>query len=76
MKPPKENDKRRKQVRFNEKVNCACNNGNNNSEQKIYASMARMSGNDKFPSGSFGDSSQCTNWILDSRAMCHMTPEV
>ena len=23
-----------------------------------------------------GDSLQLTNWILDSRAMCHMTPEV
>ena len=35
-----------------------------------------MSGNDKFPSGIFGDSSQLTNWILDSGATCHMTPEV
>ena len=28
------------------------------------------------PSGNFGDSSQLTNWILDSGATCHMTPEV
>ena len=38
--------------------------------------MARMSGNDECPSGNFGDSSQLTNWILDSGATCHMTPEV
>ena len=44
--------------------------------KKIYASMARMSGNDECPSANFGDSSQLTNWILDSRATCHMTPEV
>ena len=42
----------------------------------MYASMARMSGNDECPSGNFGDSSQLTNWILDSEATCHMTPEV
>ena len=38
--------------------------------------MSRISGNDKCPSGSFGDSSQLTNWILDSQATCHMKPEV
>ena len=38
--------------------------------------MERMSGNEKCPSGHFGDSSQLTNWILDSVATCHMTPEV
>ena len=38
--------------------------------------MARMSINDKFPSGKFGDSSLLTYWILDSGEMCHMTPEV
>ena len=38
--------------------------------------MARMSGNDKCPSENFGDGSQLTNWILDSEAMFHMTPEV
>ena len=38
--------------------------------------MTRMSVNDKFPSGNFGDSFQLTNWILDSRETCHMTPEV
>ena len=38
--------------------------------------MARMYVNDKSPSGNFGDSSQLTNWNLDSGATCHMTPEV
>ena len=35
-----------------------------------------MSSNDEFPSGNFSDSSQLANWILDSGAMCRMTPEV
>ena len=38
--------------------------------------MARMSSNDKRSSENYGDSSQLTNWILDSGATCHMTPEV
>ena len=46
-----------KQVCFNEKGNHACNNGENNSDWKIYASMARMSSNDECPSENFGDSS-------------------
>ena len=74
--PPKENEKYRKRVRFNEKCNCACDNGKNKSDQNIYASMARMSGNDECTSGNFGDSLQLTKCTLDSEAMCHMTPEV
>ena len=35
-----------KQVCFNEKGNFACNNSENNSDYKIYASMAQMSSND------------------------------
>ena len=35
-----------------------------------------MSVNGNYPSGNFGDSSQLTNWILDSRATYHMTPKV
>ena len=35
-----------------------------------------MSSDDKRESKDYGDSSQLTNWILDSGAMCHMTPEV
>ena len=37
-----------KQVCFNEKVNYACNNVENNSYCKIYASMAQMSSNDEW----------------------------
>ena len=38
--------------------------------------MARMSSDDKRKSVKYGDSSQLTNWILDSGATFHMTPEV
>ena len=75
-KPQKENEKRRKQVLFNEKGNRACNNGEDNDDHKIYTSMARMSSDDERKSVKYGDSSQLTNWILDSGATCHMTPEV
>ena len=75
-KPPKDNAKRRRQVHFNEKGNNACDNGENNDDHKIYASMACMSSNDENLSKNYGDSSQLTNWILDLRAMCHMAPEV
>ena len=75
-KPPKYNEKRRKQVRFNEEVNPACDNGENKDDHKIYASMAQMSSNDERSSEKYGDSLQLTNWILDSRVTCHMKPEV
>ena len=75
-KPPKDNEKRRKQVRFNKKGNCACNNDKNNDDHQIYASRARMSSNDERSSENYGDSSQFTNWILYSGETCHMTPEV
>ena len=58
--PPKDNKKRRKKVFFNEKGNRACDNSENNSNQKIYVSMARMYSNEECPSGNFGDSSQLT----------------
>ena len=75
-KPPKDNDKRRKQVPFNEKGNRACDNGENDDDHKIYASMAQMYSDDEHKSVKYGDSSQLTNWILDSGATCHRTPEV
>ena len=37
--------------------------------------MARIYGNDKLPSGNFGDSSQLTNWVLYSGTRCHMKLE-
>ena len=48
----------------------------NNDYHKIYASMERMSSDDKRSSENYGDSSQLTNWILDFGSTCHMTPEV
>ena len=38
--------------------------------------MARMSNDDVRENKDYGDSSQLTNWILDSGATFHMTPEV
>ena len=38
--------------------------------------MARMSSDDERKSLKYGDSSQLTNWILDSGATFHMTPGV
>ena len=76
MKPPKENEKQIKQEGSNEKGNRASDNSKNTSDQNIYAYMSHMSGNDECPSGTFGDSYQLTNCILDSRATCHMAPEV
>ena len=73
--PPKDNEKRRKQVRFNEKVNRARDNGENNDNHKIYTYMELMSSNDERSSETYGDSSQLTNWILDSGETCHMKPE-
>ena len=75
-KPPKDNEKERKQVCFNEKGNRACDNGKDNDDHKIYASMVHMSSDDELKSGPYGDSLQLTNWILDLGATCHMTPEV
>ena len=75
-KPPKDNEKRRKQVCFNEKGNCACKNGKDNDDHKIYTSMARMYSDDERKSVKYGDSSQLTNWILDLRSTCHMMPEI
>ena len=38
--------------------------------------MARMSSDDKRENKDYGNSSQLTNWILDSGATCHMALEV
>ena len=35
-----------------------------------------MSNEDVSENKDYGDSSQLTNWILDSGTTCHMTPEV
>ena len=66
-KPPKYNKKRQKTGRFNERGNHASKkrseSGDNYSNQKIYASMARMFGNYKSYSIDFGDRLQLTNFI-------------
>ena len=59
-KPPKDNQKHRRQVIFNEKCNRAYDNGKNNDDHKIYAYMAQMSSNDERKSEKYGDSSQLT----------------
>ena len=74
--PPKYNEKRRKRESFNEKGNRACDNGKDNDDHKIYAPMTHMSSDGERKSVKYGDSSQFTNWILDSGATFHMTPEV
>ena len=79
-KPPKDNEKRQKQVRLTERGNRASkkesNNSDNDNDQKIYASMAHISGKDWSSSRAFGNSSKLTNWVLDSGATCHMTSYV
>ena len=52
------------------------NSTKQNESQKIYASMACMSSNAESPRRYFGDSSQLTNFILDSGGTCHMTLEI
>ena len=69
-------EKRHKSEKSKEKVSHACDNSDDDNELKVYASMARMSSDDKRENKEYGDCSQLTNWILDSGATCHMTPEV
>ena len=44
--------------------------------QKVYAYMVHMYYNVETPRKYSGDSSKLTNWILDSGATCHMTPNI
>ena len=69
-------DNQRRRAHFNKNGNLACNSKENNSDQKIYASMALISSNDECPSRNFGDNLQVNYLILDYGATCHMTPEV
>ena len=46
-KPPKYSEKRRKYEKSKEKGNRLCDNSNDDNELKVYASMARMSNDDK-----------------------------
>ena len=51
-------------------------NSDNDNDQKIYASMPQMSGDDEISSKDFGYSLQFTNCILDSKVTCNMTQQV
>ena len=75
-KQPKDGKKKCKKVSFKEKGNSVKDNSEDDDDLKVYASMARMSNDDVSEKKDYGDSSQLTNWILDSGATCHMTPEV
>ena len=77
-KPPKDGEKKNKKVSFKDKErgNSANDNSDDDDDLKVYASMAQMSNDDLSKNKYYGDSSQLTNWILDSGAICHMTPEV
>ena len=76
-KPPKDSENRRKSEKSKEKRNCAWDNSDDDNDLKVYAYMAQMSSDDKREKNKdYGDSSQLTNWILDSGATFHMTPEV
>ena len=55
-KPPKDNEKQHKSVRFNEKVNRECDNGEDDNDHKIYASMAQISSDDGRENKEYGDS--------------------
>ena len=74
-KPPKDSEKIRKSEKSKEKGNSAKDNSDDDNDLKVYASMARMSNSYKRENKDYGDSAQLTNWILDSGAMYHMTPE-
>ena len=52
------------------------NSTEQNKSHNIYACIARTYPNQNIPRRYFGDSSQLTNFILDSSATCHMTPEI
>ena len=65
-KPPKDSDKRHKSKKSKKKVNRACDNSNDENDLKVYASMARISSDDKRENKDYGNSLQLTNWILDS----------
>ena len=52
------------------------NSTDQSESQKIYMSMERMYSNAEILIRYFGDSLQLTNWVLESSATCHMTPDI
>ena len=73
-KPPKDSVKIRKSEKSKEKGNRAFDNSNDDNDLKVYASITRMSSDDKRENKDYGNISQLTNFILDSGATCHMMP--
>ena len=67
-------------VNFNERGNRESQkhpkSGDDDNNKVIYEFMACMSSNDKISSKYWSNSSQLTNWILDFRAICHLTPHI
>ena len=57
LKPPKDSEKRHKSENSKEKSNRACDNSDDDNELKVYASIARMSNDDKRENKYYGDSS-------------------
>ena len=52
------------------------NSKDQNETQEIYVYMACISYNAEIPRRYFGDSSQLTNWILESFANYYMKPDI
>ena len=73
-KPPKESEKTRKSDKSKEKGNRECDNSDDDNDHKIYASIAQIYNDDKHKNKDYGDSSQLTNWILDSGANVEIYP--
>ena len=67
-KPPKYSEKRRKSDKDKEKGNIVKDKSDDDDDLKVYASMALMSNDDVRKNKDYVDSSQLTNWILDSGA--------
>ena len=59
----------------NKKDNTSKNSREKSKSHKIYASMAHEYSNVESPRRNYGDSSQLTDWILDSGVTCHITPD-
>ena len=54
-KPSKDNEKRRNSEKYKEKGNCECDNSDDDDDLKVYASMARMSSDDKPKNKDYGN---------------------
>ena len=60
-KPPKDSEIRRKCEKYKKKGYRACDNNDDENDLKVYASMVRMSSDEKRESKDYGDSLQLNN---------------